>query len=533
MNSVEVKRKQIQIISYIFGLIAFIVFGRILGDNGIVYLAAAIEIISCFVIIFAESVSDALGRMLRGRSLKGQYKSIEKVRKNVMFLQSGLGLIGSALLLWTADILAQYVLCVPYSALVIRIIAPVVFLRCVSGVLLGYFQGKGTEMPTAVTSVLRQVFFFGFGLLFCKIFQNYGEKVSSLLREETFIPMYSAAGIAVAMLLTEILLMLFLLLIYLGSRKQENNQEEILQKPENFGNGIAIFYRIMNPLILMQLLKKIPIWAGILLYQRSIVEMQTLVGEYGVYYGKYFVLCAFPIFLCMILLFPGAAKTAVNFRKEEYYYVREIFCANVKAALIHTLFTAIFLAVMAKQIAAVLFGEQIESIVKMLIVGSSFVVFSVLGLYFVRILLWIGKSVFTLSIMGIYAIVGTISIIVGIYTVDLGIVTLVYAGLIATAIICISSGLFLFRKLEVQINIMNFLVIPVAVVGVSGVICAFLGRILTTYLGNLITILICLLLGSVLCWTALLLLKCVNKRELELVAGGKLIIKIGKLFRII
>ena len=50
---------------------------------------------------------------------------------------------------------------------------------------------------------------------------GYGEKVSSLLRQENFTGMYSGLGIALAIDISELFVILFLGLIYKGSRRFE------------------------------------------------------------------------------------------------------------------------------------------------------------------------------------------------------------------------------------------------------------------------------------------------------------------------
>lgn len=84
-------------------------------------------------------------------------------------------------------------------------------------------------MPSAVSCVLRQVFYLGLGLLFLGIFGNYGEKVSLLLKRDDFTAMYGAMGVALGILISELLVTLFLFVIYRGSmsgrRENENGMK--------------------------------------------------------------------------------------------------------------------------------------------------------------------------------------------------------------------------------------------------------------------------------------------------------------------
>ena len=84
MNQVEIKRKQIQFFSYCLAGINVWVFGKQLGNNGLAYLAAAFLVFLFFWILTGKNVPDRLGRLLRSRSAKGQYKNVSKMRRNMM-----------------------------------------------------------------------------------------------------------------------------------------------------------------------------------------------------------------------------------------------------------------------------------------------------------------------------------------------------------------------------------------------------------------------------------------------------------------
>ena len=217
MNQVEVKRRQIQSFSYVLACINIWVFGKSIGDNGLGYLAAAVLVFALFWVLTGKNLPDRMGRMLRGRNARGQYRNVSRMRKNMMLFQIAEGLLGTVLCMSLGWILLEKVFLVPYGSMILWILSPALFLRCIQSVFLGYFQSEGSEMPSAVSSVLRQVFFLGLGLVFLGIFRNYGEKVSLLLKRTDFTSMYGAMGIAVGMLLSEVLVLLFVFVIYRGS----------------------------------------------------------------------------------------------------------------------------------------------------------------------------------------------------------------------------------------------------------------------------------------------------------------------------
>ena len=103
MNQAEIKRRQAQAIAAILGLAALAVTARLTGYNGVTYVLAALEVYELFDTVVSGGIFDALGRILRLRNAKGQYKYAVVMRRNAILFQGILGLIGAAAVLMTAE----------------------------------------------------------------------------------------------------------------------------------------------------------------------------------------------------------------------------------------------------------------------------------------------------------------------------------------------------------------------------------------------------------------------------------------------
>mgnify|MGYP000450639520 CR=1 FL=1 len=263
MNQVEVKRRQIQSFSYVLACINIWVFGKSIGDNGLGYLAAAVLVFALFWVLTGKNLPDRMGRMLRGRNARGQYRNVSRMRKNMMLFQIAEGLLGTVLCMSLGWILLEKVFLVPYGSMILWILSPALFLRCIQSVFLGYFQSEGSEMPSAVSSVLRQVFFLGLGLVFLGIFRNYGEKVSLLLKRADFTSMYGAMGIAVGMLLSEVLVLLFVFVIYRGSMAGRREAESGMKGTDSFSLQLRTLLIPMGGDILRDMFLLLPLWIGL------------------------------------------------------------------------------------------------------------------------------------------------------------------------------------------------------------------------------------------------------------------------------
>ena len=531
MKHVEVKRKQIQIFSYIIWLITLLVISKIVRNDGIVYFVVAVEAATIFLLLLSHSVPDTLGKILRSRSTRNQYKNVKKIRKNILTFQFIIATIGAVTLFFLSDFLANEVFKMPYSSYIIKILSPIILLRTICGVLKGFFQGSGTEMPTVVVDVLRQVFTLGFGILFCNILKTYGEKVSALLQNNTFTAMYGIMGIAIAMLLSEVLLLLFLLLIYLGSNHKSNHKLDGLNKTESFSESIRIFYSSMSFSILNSLLARLPIWLGIVFFVRSGEVKQ--ISEYGIFYGKYFVLCGFVMLPICALMLSMCVRIVSDLRKGEQHFARNEFQVALQTGFVNTVFVSAWMIAMAKQIASLFAEKDAVLLAKMIQSGSSIVVFVVLCYFFLQILLLNKKDIIVLFTFGVLNIVFIISLTLCLKIWKFGVLSLVYAGVASSFIICIMLGFFAIKLLKTNINLINSIIIPLVAAVIIGVINALLSKLVGLYLGNIVTLLVTYLMGVILYWLVLLLTKSYKEEDLYLIPGGKLILKFGQLLRII
>ncbi|NLL74137.1 MAG: oligosaccharide flippase family protein, partial [Clostridiales bacterium] len=68
-----------------------------------------------------------------------------------------IGLVSSLILYFGAEFFATVINNAPNAILPIRILAPTLFVFAIMGVLRGFYQGKNTMIPTAVSQIIEQV----------------------------------------------------------------------------------------------------------------------------------------------------------------------------------------------------------------------------------------------------------------------------------------------------------------------------------------------------------------------------------------
>lgn len=532
MNQVEVKSKQVQALVSVLGAVTWLVLGSMIGDNGIAYFAVAAEAFLLFYYLLACRLSDVLGRLLRSRYAKGQFKNADKVKSSVLIFQSVMGVLGGVLLFFLAPFIAEKVFLIPYGMVALRILAPALMIRVVIHIFLGYFQGSGTQMPTVAVHLLRNLFYLGFTFLFVRMFREYGEKVALLLLNDRLPSMYGAAGMAVAVTVTELLLLLFVIFLYFISRKAMKKQTEGLKQTETFQGAVGGLYIAMSPYILLDLLIRLPIWLGIIFYLRSVEDVQAATVSFGKYYGKYLVVCMIPILVSDILLHSLAAGTAKAARKREQRYAKELFGAGFHMGVVITLFPVIFFSVLSTQVSHMIEGTKGApgELGKMFLIGSAIIVLAVLSLFFVRCLLYMGKWNLVLGSLGLYVIIFIVSVTIVFKMMELAAEGLIYAGLAAFLVLCLSTGIYLFRHLRAKPDILYWIGIPAGACAATGLICYLLGKFLTPHMGYPFTVILALVVGFLVYWVILLALNNFRRQELEVIPGGLLLERLLELF---
>ena len=529
MNQAEIKRRQTEAFANILSLVTIYVLGRLLGNTGITYVAVAAEVCAFFCIAIDGSVSDALGRLLRGRKNKGQYKNMARMRAGSMIFQMIQGLAGSLALLLFAQRIGEKIFRIRYCGLIIMAFSPLVLLRTAASVLSGYFQGEGSELPRAFAGIFRQVFLFGFGLLFGNILQKYGEKVSGLLQQEDFVPMYSGLGIALAAILAELLVVFLLLFLYKISRRSGKRDRQEGYATESYWDCIRYLCAGRWPQFIMSLLVCLPLALGVLLTGKADAADPQAIAEYGLYAGKYLVFCGVFVSLISICVLPVTGKIFLHFRRNENRFARTAFQCGVHICMVYGIFFSVYVAFMGARIAGLLCPDNVELMAKMLAGGSSVIAFVSLSLYFARLLQAAGKKYIMLGAVGGSVVIYVITAMV---MSRAGVLALVYGGMTASFVLCLIFGIFSYQHMWVQADWLGALLVPLGAGVPAGLVCLLTDILFASLLGDLPTLLIALVLsGAVYCGT-LLLLRNIKEHELESIYGGRFLGMLGQKLRI-
>ena len=496
MNQMEIIRRQIGAVSNIFLLVVWYVIGNRIGDIAITYVAVSVGVCFLFTTIVCGGVSDTLGRMLRSRKNKGQYKNVYKMKQGALAVQFLMGLVFSLLLFGLARILAENVLKMGYCTLLIRVSAIFVFLHMLSTLLRGYIQGEGFELPASAVGIIRPLLVLAFSSLFYGKLFDYGTKVGNLLQDENFAAMYSGVSVVLALCVSELLCTVFLMILYKGcSMLNRRERQEGMKTTDSIRTCISTLISGRFPLWIMEFLLVLVMLTGVFLWNRAENGENTFEQVYSAYIHNYWVVYGIVTAVVYILSIPVLSKVFEYIRKEDKRFARITFQSGVHISMVHGILFAVFGAVMAGQIVGVLQPANADVVLAMLRIGSGVIVLGAVCCYYGRFLIAAGRK---LHVMGavllavvVCSIVNIVVFLLGKWTEN----TFAVTGIAALAVLWIILGSLAYRLMRVRVDWLQVLVMPLGAGCVAGLTGMFLGKVLTPHLGNGTTLFVTFILA--------------------------------------
>ena len=95
------------------------------------------------------------------------------------------------------------------------------------------------------SQLLQIVILFAGGLIFCRIFSDYGSKVSALLQNEDYTSAYGAMGATLGLLISSVLGFLHVLILYLVFKENIKRQMS-REMPKNQDSRFHIFHMLVG-----------------------------------------------------------------------------------------------------------------------------------------------------------------------------------------------------------------------------------------------------------------------------------------------
>ena len=91
--------------------------------------------------------------------------------------------------------------------------------------------------------------------------------------------------------------------------------------------------------ILRDMFLLLPLWIGLLFFQKRSTDIYASVSAYGIFVGRYLITILMPAAILSAGILPGVARTGSHIRKKEERYARTAFQAGVQGTVVHGSFS--------------------------------------------------------------------------------------------------------------------------------------------------------------------------------------------------
>lgn len=232
------------IITKLIGAFFKIPLTNMLGGTGMGYFSCAYSI---FMPVYAISVTGlpvAVAKLVSEALAKGEYQKAYEIKKISLKLFSVIGIIFMLAEILFAYPFCKYVAKLPLATPAVILIAPTIFIACITSVYRGYYEGLSNMYPTAVSQTIEGIVKITVGLFLAykilEIAQSNTEtvnKISNMLNisktTEEILPAISAAAAVTGITISSLCGMIFLVFRDKMSKKYiigQNNSSKIIKK---------------------------------------------------------------------------------------------------------------------------------------------------------------------------------------------------------------------------------------------------------------------------------------------------------------
>ena len=523
------------IIVRMIGLLYRIPLGRIIGDVGNSYYSCAFEVYSLILLISSYSLPLAVSKIVSARIGTGARGNVGRILKCALGFGAVVGILGALVAYFGADFLTGTLLNTPEGAICLRVLAPCILIVAVLGVIRGYFQGLGTMIPTAISQIIEQIVNAVVAVAAAWVLFDYGQKIDAVLGTETVAPAYGASGSTLGTTLGALAALLFVSLLLMLFLKREKKRSFKNCPQESYREILVALVMTILPVILSTAIYNIN---GIIdqgmfkaLMLGSGKEKEDIDVIWGVYSGKYKLLCNVPIALASAM----ASSTIPNLSKMQgnRKAIRRSVGDVIRFTMVISIPCAVGLGIFGKEIIEVLWPNTPEIGTQMMVYGSSAVVFYSLSTLTNGILQGIDQMRLPVIHAAVSLILHVGLLYVMVAVLDLGGMAIVWSYIFFGVIMCILNNLAIRKYLKYRQELLRTFGIPIAASAVMGVGSKLLYSVLFSALGEgklamLISLAVAVIFAVLLYFVALLAMRGLKERELRAFPKGYVLVGIAK-----
>lgn len=451
----------------VIGLLYRAPLTAIIGDEGNGYYGTAYNIYTIILMVSSYSMPSAISKLMAQKLAVGEYRNANRVFRCALTYGVLVGLVGSGLLFFGARFLVPDV-----AVCVLQVFAPTVFLFGILGSMRGYFQARGSMVPTSVSQILEQLANAVVSIAAAWLLMQTAVGADPTRRAQLG-AMGSALGTGAGVLIA------LLFMVFCFRRSKEGRKAEILSDATGKEEKYRIFLRdtilVITPFMLSGVIMNLTTSLNQTIYMRMLIDLKGA-GEtatttlYGIFSNKAVVISNIPISIATAVssaIIPGIS--AAYARRDETGARRQVGNA-IRITSIVAIPSAVGLAVLARPITMLMFPqmESLELASSLLSLLAVTVIFYSISTITNAALQSIGRMNLPLISAGIALVVQTVVLVLLLRFTDLDVRALVLVSILYSVMIFAVNQYYLRRFLGIRQDVRRDYLQPLVCAALMG-----------------------------------------------------------------
>ncbi len=512
----------------LIGLLYRIPLTNIIGEEGIGVYSTAYSVYDILLLLSSYSLPLAVSRIISSSRAAKAFRSCRVYFVCALIFGAFTGTVCGLICFFGADLAAQ-IFNMPQASTAIKTLAPTIFIMAFLGVLRGYFQGHGTMVPTAFSQIIEQIVHAVVSLIAGYNFMLIGISMDAEqgLTNGYYKSGMSAAGATLGTGAGALFALLFFIFLYFVNRPRAN--AKIAACNENK----AVTYEYAMKVIALTVA---PVLFSSAIYHVINIVDQTIFGQYygtgyngiwGAYNGKYNLLTHIPTAIASAVGSAVVPALAAAAQQKNRPVIVEKTETAIRFNMLVAIPAATGLAVLATPIMNLLFNSDNTLAAKLMLIGSSSVVFTAISTTTNSVLQGIGKIWIPVRNSLISLVIHSLVLVIVLFGFDAGIEGLVVANILFYALMTVFNNISLRKCLGYKQELKKTFFLPLMSSAILGVMAFASYRVIYNLSGsNLISVVIAICIGILVYAEMLIVTGALDEKDLLSMPKGKLLVKI-------
>lgn len=508
------------LITKIIGFVYRIPMSNMMGEEGNGLYSVAFGIYGIALTISSYSLPLAVSKMVSARVAKAEYQNMIKIVANALVYAVVAGLIAMNVLFFGAHAL-EALYHKPGLAMPLRVLAPTTFVVAMLGVFRGYFQGHGDMVPTSLSQILEQIVNAVISVIatwwFTKIYMGKEQAAS-----------FAAAGGTLGTLAGALSAMLFVVFLFVASRKQYMSQFHPDEKVETTESIYKAFFLTVIPIILSQTIYQIGYTIDDLMFGRLMLlhgyTDQVATSLQGVFNTQYNQLVNLPVAIATAMASSTLPSIMLSRMQNDTNAVHQKITQIIKVNMVIAFPSAVGLAVLSEPIMQMMFPRLVtyrSQAVMLLAAGSSAVVFYALSTLTTSILQ--GSNFMRLPVIhsGISLGIHVVLLAILLVFTDLNVYALLICNVLFPLIVSVLNCRSITHKVGYRWEFKNTFVKPMIASAAMGIVAFAMYQVLHQAINNVYVVSAITIAAAVIVYAVMILqINCFSEDELRAIPGG-------------